>query len=143
MTYSLEDVLSRLESENPGDRRVAMVMIGKARMHPLKSAVVEALQTDDDAEVRSMAAWSLDLIGDAHTVPALVEALYDPVFSVRSNAGWALVHLARRYVPQLVLPDVVDVLRDKGNPHAREMAYLVLANIHHPDSRAAIETYWR
>lgn len=143
MKYSLEDVQARLESDKPSDRRVAMVMIGKARMHDLKSSVTLALQTDEDSEVRAMAAWSLDLIGDAQSIPVLIEALYDPVFSVRSNAGWALVHLGRRYVPQLILPDVVDVLRDAQNPHAREMAYLVLANIHHPDSRDAIEKYWR
>lgn len=143
MKYSVDEVKTRLESTKSGDRRVAMVMIGKARMHDLKPAVMLALQTDEDAEVRAMAAWSLDLIGDVQSIPVLIEALYDPVFSVRSNAGWALVHLGRRYLPQLILPDVVDVLKDKQNPHAREMAYLVLANIHHQDSRDAIEKYWR
>lgn len=143
MRYSLEDILNRLESDQASDRRVAMVMIGKARLYNLLDVVVATLQDDTDPEVRSMAAWSLDLMGNAEAIPALIEALYDPAFSVRSNAGWALVHLGRRYLPQLVLPDVVDVLRDEHQPHAREMAYLVLANIHHRDAREAISKYWR
>jgi HEAT repeat protein len=140
--YSLEEIERRMKSQSPDERRVAMVMIGKARRHELLDKVISTMQNDVDNEVRAMAAWALDLLGNVEAIPALVDAMYDRTFGVRSNAGWALVHLAQRVMPQLVLPDVIDVLQDKDHEYAREMAYLVLSNINDLDARRAIEQYW-
>ena len=140
--YSEARIQKYIKSRNPDERRVAMVMIGKARYHNMLDDVIHTMQHDIDNEVRAMAAWSLDLLGNAEAVPALVDAMYDTWFGVRSNAGWALVHLAKRLLPQLVLPDVIDVLQDKDNHHAREMAYLVLTNIDDEAARQAIEQHW-
>lgn len=141
MMYS-EEIQKRLKSRHPDERRVAMILIGKARRHDMLLDVISVMKNDIDDEVREMAAWSLDLLGNAEAIPALVEAMYDPTFGVRSNAGWALVHLAQRIMPQLVVPDMIDVLTDKEHEHAREMAYLVLVNIKDDTARQAIKHHW-
>jgi HEAT repeat protein len=140
--YSRHDIQRRLNSPRADDRRVGAVMIGKARFHDMSDALTEILATDRDAEVRAMAAWSLDLLGNVEAVPALIDALYDEAFGVRSNAGWALVHLAERLLPQVVLPDVIDVLKDKKHFHARQMAFLVLSHIDDDEARRAIKQHW-
>src|SRR5204863_8379671 len=48
-----------------------------------------ALQ-DESQFVRMAAARSLGRLGDKKAVPALLEALSDPMFMVRQNAMWAL-----------------------------------------------------
>jgi HEAT repeat protein len=98
---------------------------------------------DHDGDVRAMAAWALDRLGSPETVPDLIAALYDPLFGVRSNAGWALVHIAQRNVPQVVVPDVVDVMVEGDNADARQMAYLVLRYIGCEEALEAINRYWR
>ncbi len=140
--YSRRDIQRRLESPHADDRRVAAVMIGKARFHDMSDALTDILAGDRDAEVRAMAAWALDLLGNVEAVPVLVDALYDEAFGVRSNAGWALVHLAERLVPQVVLPDVIDVLKDTAHFPARQMAFLVLSHIDDDDARRAIQQHW-
>jgi HEAT repeat protein len=140
--YSLEDIYQRMKSRNADERRIAMILIGKARKHELLADVIATLKHDIDGEVRETAAWALDLLGSVDAIPALVEAMYDAVFGVRSNAGWALVHLAQRVIPQLVIPEVVDVLKDREHEAAREMAYLVLVNINDDAARQAIKTHW-
>lgn len=143
MRYSETDILRRLRSTSPDDRRVGVIMIGKGRVYTLLDDLIRVMQQDADAEVRAMAAWGLDLLGTAEAVPALVEALYDESFGVRSNAGWALVHLAARFMPEIVVADVIDVLKEDNAAHARQMAYLVLNNINTDVARAAIREYWR
>lgn len=140
--YDEDSIRRRLNSDRPDERRVGMVMIGKSRRHSMMKALIDGLKHDDDAEVRAMAAWSLDLLGSVDAVPALVEAMYDTSFSVRSNAGWALVHLAQRIMPEVILPEVVDVLKDESYFPARQMAYLVLSHINHDEARKAIRKYW-
>lgn len=143
MSYSEVEILRRLRSSKPDDRRVGVIMIGKGRVYTLLDNLTAALKFDEDADVRSMAAWSLDLLSTPEAVPDLISALYDESFAVRSNAGWALVHLARRILPELVVPDVIDVLKDRNESHARQMAYLVLNNINNDVAREAIARYWR
>lgn len=140
--YAYEEIERRLYSSKADERRLATVMIGKARFYNFLEALISTMHHDEDDEVRAMAAWSLDLLSSAEAIPALIIAMYDTSFTVRSNAGWALVHLAQRISPQLVLPEVIDVLQDYASPDARQMAFLVLSNIHHSDSRHAIATYW-
>ncbi|NJL57422.1 HEAT repeat domain-containing protein [bacterium] len=144
MKKTLGELMHMLDSTNPRERTLALTYIGKQRLYNALEACVASLKDDDD-ETRAMAAWALDRMGipASAAVPALLDALRDPVFGVRSNAGWALVHLARRTLPHVVVPDVIDVLRDSDSPDARQMAYLVLHNIGGEDAHEAIARYWR
>ena len=141
MTYSDDAIRRRLDSKNPDARRVAAVMIGKARHYDYVEDLTRLLIHDIDTDVRAMAAFALDLLGSVDAVPALVEALYDHSFDVRSNAGWALAHIAKRVLPQLVIPDLIDVLQDEEHPRAQQMAYLVLSRIPDDTARDASEGY--
>jgi HEAT repeat protein len=142
MNKSLDDLLTQLHSGDPQDRLVAVVAIGRKRLHAA-TRYVEAALGDPNGDVRAMAMWALDLLGSPTSIPVLLRALYDPWFDVRSNAGWALVHLAQRMIPDLVLPDLIDILRDDDNYHARQMAYLVLSRIGGDAANAAIREYWK
>ncbi|MGJ3238194.1 MAG: HEAT repeat domain-containing protein [Anaerolineae bacterium] len=142
MGYSHEAIRRRLLSTRLDDRRVAAIMIGKSRQYEYVPELMHLLEADTSADVRSMAAFALDLLGSAEAIPALITALYDSSFDVRNNAGWALVNIATRIMPQLVLPDMIDILRDESHAHARQMAYLVLSNIPHDDARSALDQYW-
>lgn len=142
MSKSLDDLLLQLHSSDPHDRVLAVVTIGRERIHPA-IRYVEAALNDLDGEVRAMAMWSLDLLGSPATIPVLLRAMRDPAFDVRSNAGWALVHLAKRMFPGLVLPDVIEILREDDNPDARQMAYLVLSRIGGDEAEEAIRRYWK
>ena len=54
-------------------------------------ALMEALRTDEDAQVRRSAAWALGEMEDALAVPALGEALQgDASQEVRLTAAWAM-----------------------------------------------------
>jgi len=141
MNKSPEELITMLEETNELKRALALKFIGKYRYLNLIDHCVESLE-DPSAEVREFAAWALDQLGSPQTVPALLNALYDPVFGVRSNAGWALVHIARRTIPNIVVPDVIDVLQDTDE-NAQQMAYLVLHHIGGETARAAIRHYWK
>lgn len=117
-------------------------MIGKSRVYELIHATIKILESDDDDDVRAMTAWALDQLGSPDTVPALTKAMYDSSFGVRSNVGWALVHIGRRVFPNLVVPDVIEILKDTSNYDARQMAYLILTRIGGDTSAQAIDTYW-
>lgn len=132
----------QLNSPDASQRSVALVLVGKSRVHSLVDQVTIILENDVDDEVRAMAAWTLDILGNPDTIPSLINALYDSSFSVRSNAGWALVHLGRRIFPNLVVPEVIDVLKDKSSFDARQMAYLILTRLGGPVATEAIKTYW-
>lgn len=132
----------QLNSTDASQRSVALVLVGKSRVHSLMEQVTTILENDTEDEVRAMAAWTLDVLGNPDTIPALINALYDSSFSVRSNAGWALVHLGRRILPNLVVPEVIDVLKDKSSFDARQMAYLILTRLGGPIATEAIKTYW-
>lgn len=142
MSYNTQDIHRRLKSFNPDERRLAVILIGKAKLYTLAYAVINTMHHDTDAEVRAMAAWALDLMGSVETIPDLLKALYDSNFGVRSNAGWALVHMTNRYSPNIVVPELIDILRDVEQPHARQMAYLVLARIQDDTAKEAIKNYW-
>lgn len=135
------DLLRRLLSPEARDRQLAAATIGKLRRYDLLPDLIDLMHNDESREVRGMAAWALDLIGSPETVPALLDALYDSDFGVRSNAGWALVHLAQRFVPELLLGEVIEIIQDHETPSAQEMAYLILIRIHHIEARQAAERY--
>lgn len=142
MNHTVNEIISYLRASSPRERCVGLMLVGKQRVSPALGLAVQALSDDND-EVRAMAAWALDMLSSPVTVPALVEALYDPVFGVRSNAGWALVHLSHRMIPEMVVPDLIDVLRDHRNQDARQMAYLTLHHIGGELAHEAIQRYWR
>ncbi len=142
MSKSLDDLVIQFQSDDPQDRLLAVVTIGRERLYS-GIPYVEAALNDPNGEVRAMAMWSLDLLGSPATIPVLLRALHDSSFDVRSNAGWALVHIARRIIPLLVLPNLIDILRDDDeNENARQMAYLVLSRIGGEKAEAAIHQYW-
>lgn len=142
LNISLEEVLAQLKSPKAKDRIVALAVIGKEHYYAAADQVIATL-LDPEKEVRAIAAWTLDLLGSPDTIPALLEAMHDTTFDVRSNAGWALVHMAQRIYPGLILPEVIDILRDDPNEDARQMAYLVLLHIGGDDAEEAIQLYWR
>jgi HEAT repeat protein len=74
--------------------------------------------------VREAAAWVLDQLNDSRAIPALMGALHDATWSVRSAVGWALVHLG-----PAAQEAVRRVLRETQNLDAREMAEMVLARL--------------
>lgn len=142
MKYTRDDIQRRITSYSADQRRIGAVLIARSRYYDLVDVLETLLAWDPEAQVRSMAAWALDLLGSPETIPALIDGMYDREFSVRSASGWALVHLAQRFIPDLVLAEVIDVLGDEANPKAREMAYLVLSRVQDPRARDAIEQYW-
>ena len=86
---------------------------------------------DESAEVRTLAAYALDRLGADAATPALLRALSDPCFSVRSAAGWALVEVCAD-APE----NVQSVLEASCDPYAREMAKLVLERLPKPPPSA-------
>ncbi len=131
-----EEILFRLSSAAPDDRRTALAL---AARHGVYRAIGPATRMlhDPDAEIRASAATALDRLGAREAVPALLEALCDTDWRVRSNAGWALVHFAESGDPGVV-PGVTGVLDLSDDPDVREMARLVLQYIGAPGPRRAV-----
>ena len=142
MRMSFEQVLMMISSPNPHERSLGMKYIGKHRYRQALDVCISSLDDEDD-DVRAFAAWALDQIGSPDSIPALIDSLWDATFGVRSNAGWALVHMARRLTPHLVVPDIIDVLKDSQNQDARQMAYLILHHIGGDTAMEAIKLYWK
>ena len=140
MKKPLIEIKLMLNSASARERELALLHVGKYRHAHTASLCVAALK-DESGAVRAAAAWALDQLSDPGTVEALVNALYDSDFTVRSNAGWALVHLAQRIIPTMIVPEVVDVLRQTENDHARQMAYLVLYHIDDQLSRNILREF--
>lgn len=143
MRKTLNEILTLLESNVAKDRALGLTYVGKQRCYGVLDRCINCLQTDSDDDVRAMAAWALDRLGSPATVPVLLNAMYDKMFGVRSNAGWALVHLSERTLPQMVVPDVIEVLAESNNEDARQMAYFVLSHIGGASAEDAIRRYWR
>ena len=119
------DIDSLVYSQDWEDRRRALSEISVSRDINYLDVVVELMLNDPVAEIREFAAWTLDNFNDSRAYSALKEAIHDPVFGVRSAAGWALVHLG----PALVRGDMELIHENSENAGAREMATLVLQNL--------------
>ncbi len=119
------DVDSLISSKDREDRRSALSEIAVSRDISYLDVVIEIMLNDTIAEIREQAAWTLDNFNDSRAYAALKEAIHDPVFGVRSAAGWALVHLGS----DLVRSDIELICEKSGNAGAREMAMLVLQNL--------------
>jgi HEAT repeat protein len=110
-----------LRSPDAEKRLQALTLIAVRREENHIDRVIELLRTDPNPKVRECAAWALDNLCDIRAKQALLEALSDPEWGVRSNAGWALVHLGK-----LAVDEVRRIVEQSPNPDAREMARLVL-----------------
>jgi HEAT repeat protein len=136
-----KEIFALLKSEIAPRQVVGLILVGKTSLYKAVPHVVRHLTSEND-DVRTMAAWALDQLASPMTVPALLNALRDPVFSVQSNAAWALVSIATATVPQVVVPDVVEILREETDEPAGQMAFLVLYHIDDDYAREAIALYW-
>ncbi|MCA9549680.1 MAG: HEAT repeat domain-containing protein [Myxococcales bacterium] len=87
-----------------------------------------------DPELRRTAAWALDRARDPRALEALVEALGDPTFEVRSAAGWALVHLG-----DIVAPRMLTLMSTTTCEDTREMASLVLLHLGRPPGWSVVD----
>jgi serine/threonine protein kinase len=113
-----------LESSDPEQRSAALERIASRRLGQHLDRVLEILRHDPSAKARERAAWALDCLNDARAAPTLLKALDDPDWHVRSNAGWALVHLG-----SVVKGMVQQVAEESQNRDACEMARKVLARL--------------
>ena len=119
------DVATLLNSKDGEDRARALSEIGFRGYAEYFELVVEMMLSDPITNVRAEAARALDKLNDSRAFSALVKAIHDPSFSVRSAAGWALVHLGE----ELVCSEMEKIRRESDNDGAREMALLVLQNL--------------
>lgn len=86
----LVDLLGMLWIGDVEARRTAARGLGMSRSPLAMMGLEQALDTDEDAEVRRLAAWAAALAGDVLAVPALVRARQDPDPGVRAEAESAL-----------------------------------------------------
>jgi len=119
------DITSLLSSEDVEDRTKALTEIAIRGYSEHFGRVIELMLSDPIDDVREKAAWALDNLNDSRAFPALVKAIHDRSFGVRSAAGWALVHLGE----ELVRSEMEKIHRESDNDDAREMALLVLENL--------------
>jgi hypothetical protein len=133
-----EHVRALVRSPSPRKRVVGLVHAARRRLPCAVSVALRALETDPDEDVRSTAAWVLDVVGAAEALPALVRALYDDTFTVRSSAGWALVHLGQNGHETSVVTEMDTVLRSARRPPPREMARLVLGYLGTPSAKSTL-----
>lgn len=136
-SFSTEDILEKLASENSQERRMALGVIVLTPLPEFVADVIRTLQQDTDNTVRERAAWVLDQLGSPLAMSVLVDALEDECYGVRSCASWALVRMG-----EPVVTSVTSVLRS-GSDEAREMAYLVLLRVNSPLARDAVRRYWK
>ena len=125
------ELRAALTSGDPRAQILAARRSARANDRELVGALL-ALGDSPDAEVRAAGYWAVDQLRVEAAVPRLVEALSDPDFFARSNAGWALVHLG-----SAVVRHVEAVAKESASADAREMALLVLERVPDASSRAA------
>jgi HEAT repeat protein len=119
--------MAGLSSSDATRRREALLEIISDRLAGYRVRISNLMLQDESAEVRTLAAYALDRLGADAATPALLRALSDPCFSVRSAAGWALVQVCAD-APE----NVQSVLNASCDPYAREMAKLVLERLPNP-----------
>jgi hypothetical protein len=125
LTAAEEDVVAdQLTSDDEETRAQALNRVAVHRLSEHLDRAMELVLDDSSSTVRAKAAWALDRLNDVRALPVLIEAIHDPVWEVRSNAGWALVHLG-----ETVRPEVERILRESDNPDAQIMADLVLRRL--------------
>lgn len=93
-------------------------------VRPGLQQLLETLATHPSPAVRAEAALLIDRACDPAALGPLLVAIGDPDFFVRSNAGWALVHLGA-----IARPYAEAVAANSLSDDAREMARLILERI--------------
>ncbi len=119
----MERVAERLASDDPAERRAAVVLCAMRDVPGAREMILGAVR-DPDPGVRQGAAWALGQRPKTEDTSKLLALLDDPSFEVRSTAGWSLVALG-----PAVLESVGSVWHDGSGTEAREMALLVLRRI--------------
>ena len=119
------DIETLLSSKDGEDRARALTEIAIRGYAEYFERVIELMLSDPINDVRVEAARALDNLNDSRAFSALVKAIHDPSFSVRSAAGWALVHLGE----ELVRSEMEKIRRESDNDGAKGMALLVLQNL--------------
>jgi hypothetical protein len=115
------DIGKLLQSTSSRERHQGLMKARRTKGSQHLERILELLRTDTDAEIRALAAFALDELCDSRAKHGLLSALEDPDWTVRSRAGWGLVHLG-----QSIREDVAGVLNTSRNPDAQAMARLVL-----------------
>jgi HEAT repeat protein len=87
--HSLGDVAGRLRDPDRNVRVRAALDLGRRRDNALVEALVEALCTDPDFNVRETLVWALVRVSDAAVAP-LIARLSDPIPLARMSAAHAL-----------------------------------------------------
>lgn len=114
-----------VNSDEPEERVRALTAIGVRGSTEHLDVAINRMLADSIEEVRARAAWAIDNLNDPRACSALVRAIHDPSFSVRSAAGWALVHLGW----EAVGAEMERICRVSNDNRAREMASLVLQHL--------------
>ena len=121
---NIAEISERLKGSDKSDRISALTEIAVFQLSDLLELSIDIMLNDPLPEVRERAAWTIDNLKDDRALAALIQAIHDDAFGVRSAAGWGLVHLGEK-----VIPHMKEILQTSDNPHAREMADLVLMNL--------------
>jgi HEAT repeat protein len=91
MAETVDDWLRKLESSLAGVRSHAAWQLGRLGHTSAVPALTQALQSDENEDVRWTAAWALAEVGDEAAIPALeTAAAQDESGEVRSRAWEAL-----------------------------------------------------
>jgi HEAT repeat protein len=120
----MQEIKDKAKSINKDDRLTALSEIAVHKLKNLLDVAVDAMLNDPLPEVRENAAWTVDNLNDERALPALINALYDDAFGVRSNAGWGLVHLGN-----IVVPYMQEIIEKDDSPGAKQMANMVLEHL--------------
>ncbi len=120
------EIICCLRDRNSDRRHRGLMEIAHDKNFHHKDAVAEIMLHDKEDPIRALAAWVLDELNLPESVPYLLQALTDPFWEVRSNAGWALVHLG----PDVAYP-LNSFIAENGDQEAVEMARLVVERVQH------------
>lgn len=121
---NIREIRDKVESSSVDDRLFALSQIAIFKMEDFLETVINLMLTDPSSEVREKAAWAVDNLRDERALPALVKAIHDNAFVVRSAAGWGLVHLGNK-----VIPHMQEIIEKSDDRRAKEMAGLVLSHL--------------
>jgi hypothetical protein len=121
---NIKDIADRIKSNNKSDRISALTEIAIFQLSDLLELSMNIMLNDPLPEVRERAAWTIDNLKDERALTALIQAIHDDTFGVRSAAGWGLVHLGEQ-----VIPYMKEISQTSDNSGARQMADLVLVNL--------------
>jgi len=127
----------------------AAVLVGKLKHEAVVPALLEALTTGKQMELRACAATGLAHTKSREAVDPLINALADPAPPVRESAAWALgaigdrratealVAMTREDKESAVRYSAVMALKDIADPAAAEA---LMEDLHSPDPSARVLT---